>query len=56
LVLAVRTKPLELTRRSQIKLRLTQTEQIDDKPALVRRIKEGGWVASAANLRYQCSA
>jgi Protein of unknown function (DUF1549)/Protein of unknown function (DUF1553)/Planctomycete cytochrome C len=36
-VVAVFSQPLRLTPGSRIKLRLTQTEQIDDKPALVRR-------------------
>jgi Protein of unknown function (DUF1553)/Protein of unknown function (DUF1549)/Planctomycete cytochrome C len=37
-VLAVPAKPIQLSRGSQIKLRLTQTQEIDDKPALVRRV------------------
>ena len=37
-VVVVPAKPLRLTRGSQIKLRLTQTQEIDDKPALVRRL------------------
>ena len=37
-VVAVPSQPLKLSRGSQIKLRLTQTEEIDDKPALVRRL------------------
>jgi hypothetical protein len=37
-ILLVPAKPLQLTRGSQIKLRLTQTQKIDDKPALVRRV------------------
>jgi hypothetical protein len=37
-IMAVPTKPLKLGRGSRIKLRLTQTEEIDDKPALVRRV------------------
>lgn len=37
-VLLVPAKPLKLSRGSQIKLRLTQTQAIDDKPALVRRL------------------
>jgi Protein of unknown function (DUF1553)/Protein of unknown function (DUF1549)/Planctomycete cytochrome C len=37
-VLAVPAKPIQLNRGSQIKLRLTQTQEIDDKPALVRRV------------------
>ena len=37
-VLAVPAKPIKLSRGSQIKLRLTQTQEIDDKPALVRRV------------------
>jgi Protein of unknown function (DUF1553)/Protein of unknown function (DUF1549)/Planctomycete cytochrome C len=36
-VVGVLDKPIKLSPGSQIKLRLTQTEQIDDKPALVRR-------------------
>jgi hypothetical protein len=36
-ILAVPQKPLKLSRGSQIKLRLTQTQSITDKPALVRR-------------------
>jgi len=35
-VVAVPAEPLKLSRGSQIKLRLTQTQEIDDKPALVR--------------------
>jgi Protein of unknown function (DUF1553)/Protein of unknown function (DUF1549)/Planctomycete cytochrome C len=38
-VVGVLTEPLKLSRDSQIKLRLTQTEEIDDKPALVRRAR-----------------
>ena len=37
-ILAVPAKPLKLRRGGQIKLRLTQTQEIDDKPALVRRV------------------
>jgi Protein of unknown function (DUF1553)/Protein of unknown function (DUF1549)/Planctomycete cytochrome C len=37
-VLGVPAKPLKLSRGSQIKLRLMQTQEIDDKPALVRRV------------------
>jgi hypothetical protein len=37
-IVVVPAKPLKLNRGSQIKLRLTQTEEIDDKPALVRRV------------------
>ena len=36
-VVGVLTKPIKLSPGSQIKLRLTQTQEIDDKPALVRR-------------------
>ena len=36
-VVGVLAEPLRLARGSRIKLRLTQTQQIDDKPALVRR-------------------
>jgi hypothetical protein len=36
-VVGVPAEPLKLTRGSRIKLRLTQTQGIDDKPALVRR-------------------
>lgn len=36
-VVGVPAKPIKLTRGSQIKLRLTQAQEIDDKPALVRR-------------------
>ena len=36
-VVAIPAEPLRLTRGSRIKLRLTQTQEIDDKPALVRR-------------------
>ena len=35
-IVAVPTEPLRLTHGSRIKLRLTQTQGIDDKPALVR--------------------
>ena len=37
-VLIVLAQPLNLGRGSQIKLRLTQTQEIDDKPALVRHV------------------
>jgi hypothetical protein len=37
-VLIVLAQPLKLSRGSQIKLRLTQTQEIDDKPALVRHV------------------
>ncbi|HEV2399603.1 MAG TPA: PSD1 and planctomycete cytochrome C domain-containing protein [Candidatus Sulfotelmatobacter sp.] len=37
-LVAVPAEPLRLTRGNRIKLRLTQTQEIDDKPALVRRI------------------
>ncbi|HET9378386.1 MAG TPA: DUF1549 domain-containing protein, partial [Chthoniobacterales bacterium] len=37
-VLIVLAQPLNLSRGSQIKLRLTQTQEIDDKPALVRHV------------------
>jgi hypothetical protein len=37
-IVVVPVKPLRLGRASQIKLRLTQTQEIDDKPALVRRV------------------
>ena len=37
-LLLVPAKPIKLTRGSHIKLRLTQTQEIDDKPALVRRV------------------
>jgi hypothetical protein len=37
-LLLVPAKPLRFTRGNQIKLRLTQTQGIDDKPALVRRV------------------
>jgi hypothetical protein len=36
-IVGVPVKPLRLGRGSRIKLRLTQTQEIDDKPALVRR-------------------
>jgi hypothetical protein len=36
-IVGVPAKPIALGRGSQIKLRLTQTQEIDDKPALVRR-------------------
>lgn len=36
-VVGVLAEPLKISRGSRIKLRLTQTEEIDDKPALVRR-------------------
>ena len=36
-IVGVPSQPLRLTRGSRIKLRLTQTEEIDDKPALLRR-------------------
>jgi len=36
-VVGVLAQPLRLSRGSRIKLRLTQTQEIDDKPALVRR-------------------
>jgi Protein of unknown function (DUF1553)/Protein of unknown function (DUF1549)/Planctomycete cytochrome C len=36
-LVCVPSQPLRLTPGSRIKLRLTQTEEIDDKPALVRR-------------------
>src|SRR5580692_6519077 len=35
-IVGVLTEPLKLSRGSQLKLRLTQTQEIDDKPALVR--------------------
>jgi hypothetical protein len=38
-IVAVLAKPLKLDRGSQIKLRLTQTESITDKPALVRHAR-----------------
>lgn len=38
-VVCVPAKPLKLSRGGQIKLRLTQTQEIDDKPALVRRAR-----------------
>ena len=37
-VAGVPAEPIKLGRGSQIKLRLTQTQEIDDKPALVRRV------------------
>ena len=37
-ILLVPAKPIKLSRGSQIKLRLTQTQEIDDKPALVRHV------------------
>jgi len=37
-VVGVSDKPIKLSRGNQIKLRLTQTQEIDDKPALVRRV------------------
>ena len=37
-VLIVPAQPLKLSPGSQIKLRLTQTQEIDDKPALVRHV------------------
>lgn len=37
-LLLVPAKPIKLINGSQIKLRLTQTQKIDDKPALVRRV------------------
>ncbi len=37
-IVGVPAKPLKLGRGSRIKLRLTQTQEIDDKPALVRRV------------------
>jgi len=37
-ILLVPAKPIKLIHGSQIKLRLTQTQGIDDKPALVRRV------------------
>jgi len=36
-IVGVPAEPLRLSRGSRIKLRLTQTQEIDDKPALVRR-------------------
>jgi hypothetical protein len=36
-IVGVLAKPIQLSRASQIKLHLTQTQEIDDKPALVRR-------------------
>ncbi len=38
-IVAVPAEPLRLSPGSRIKLRLTQTEEIDDKPALVRRAR-----------------
>ena len=37
-IVGVLAQPIKLTRGSQIKLRLTQTQDIDSKPALVRRV------------------
>ncbi|HTS05982.1 MAG TPA: DUF1553 domain-containing protein [Candidatus Eisenbacteria bacterium] len=37
-VVAVPTEPIKLNRGSRIKLRLTQTQDIDDKPALVHQV------------------
>ena len=37
-IVGVPAQPIKLTRGSQIKLRLTQTQDIDSKPALVRRV------------------
>jgi hypothetical protein len=36
-VIAIPTEPLKVGSTSRIKLRLTQTQEIDDKPALIRR-------------------
>jgi len=63
-VVAVLAEPIKLSRGSQIKLRLTQTQEIDDKPALVRRAhlsvsgdeswqnlsNDAGWTAKLAQL------
>lgn len=63
-LLLVPAKPIRLTGGSQIKLRLTQTQQIDDKPALVRRVhlsatgdescqrlaNDGGWNENLTQL------
>ena len=63
-LLLVPAKPIKLTQGSQIKLRLTQTQEIDDKPALVRRVhlsvtgdescqslaKDGSWKANLKQL------
>jgi len=63
-VVGVPAEPLKLSRGSRIKLRLTQTQGIDDKPALVRRAhlsvsgddswltlaKDNGWSENLAQL------
>jgi len=63
-IVGVPAEPLRLGRGSRIKLRLTQTQDIDDKPALVRRahlsvsgdtvwrtlVDDAGWKANLAQL------
>ena len=54
-VVGVPAEPLRVSRGSRIKLRLTQTQEIDDKPALVRRAHLS--VSSRrilANTRQRC--
>src|SRR5215469_2187431 len=51
-VVGVPSQPLRLPPGSRIKLRLTQTEEIDDKPALLRRVR----LSVSADSRWQTLA
>jgi len=51
-IVGVPSQPLRLTLGSRIKLRLTQTREIDDKPALVRRAH----LAASGDSRWQTLA
>ena len=48
-VVAIPTEPLRLNRGSRIKFRLTQTQDIDDKPALVHRVH----LSASGNSQWQ---
>ena len=63
-IVGIPAEPLKLSRGSRLKLRLIQTQEIDDKPALVRRahlsvsgdslwqtlVNDGGWSERLAQL------
>ena len=59
-IVGVLAQPIKLTRGSQIKLRLTQTQDIDSKPALVRRVhlsvsSDSAWQTFAHDVGGQFS-
>ena len=53
-IVGVLSRPLQLARDSRIEVDITQTDEIDDKPALIQRVRlstsgDPGWTAQAQN-------